>query len=149
MAMPTYMNLFMLGHLVPVNRPALSAILKSREQGSKYHSDYITEIEYCGDKTPCFELALGGLPEGVRWRIGRGCDGIEHAGVEFLLRTHDSGIAGVHASLGFSARDPGLFLMELNDQKLVCTVNGRDSCHGNQIIPLENTILIGDSLKEP
>jgi hypothetical protein len=55
----------MLDYLVPINYLALSAILISREQGSKYYLDYIIEIEYCRNKTPYFELALRGLLESI------------------------------------------------------------------------------------
>jgi hypothetical protein len=93
-----------LGYLVPANRPALLAISKAREEGSEYHTNFITEVEFreCAN-TPSFELALGGLPEhpSVDWRIGRGRNGVENKGVEFLLITEDSNIACVHASFDF------------------------------------------------
>jgi hypothetical protein len=142
---PMDRSALLLGYLVPSNRPALLAISKALEEGSAYQSSFITEIEFreCAN-TPCFELALGGLPEDVSWRIGRGCNGVPNRAVDFLLITNDSSIASVHASFGWIVQKPGLFLMVLNNERLTCTVNGRDFSHGDQIIPPENTILIGD-----
>jgi hypothetical protein len=136
-----------LAHLVPSNSPARLAISRAREEGSTYHSNFITNIEYRGcPSTPCFELALGGLPEhsGVSWRIGRGCNEFEHKGVDFLLVTDDDGIATRHASFGWTVYGPGLRLIVLNKEHKICTINGRDFNYGNLDIPLENTILIGD-----
>jgi hypothetical protein len=136
-----------LAHLVPSNSPARLAILRAREEGSTYHSNFITNIEYRGcPNTPCFELALGGLPEhsGISWRIGRGCHEFEHKGVDLLLVTDDDGIATTHASFGWTVYEPGLRLIVLNEEHKMCTINGRDFSCGNLDIPLENTILIGD-----
>jgi hypothetical protein len=143
---PLDRSALLLAHLVPCNRPARLAILKAREQGSTYHSNFITEIEYHGClNTPCFELALGGLPEqSVGWRIGRGCNESENQGVDLLLLTDDDGIASVHASFGWTIHKPGLLLIILNKQHMTCTINGREFSFGDQNIPLENTILIGD-----
>lgn len=91
---PIDRSALLLAHLVPSNRPARLAISKAREEGSTYHANFITEIEYRGcHNTPCFELALGGLPA-IEWRIGRGSDEFENDGVD------DEGIARVHASFG-------------------------------------------------
>jgi hypothetical protein len=126
--------------LVPSNRAAHLAILKAREEGSIYQTNFITEVEYRGyPHTPCFELALGGLPEhSVGWRIGRGCS------VDLLLVTADDGIDDVHASFGWNVHKPGLLLSILNKQQKWCTINGRDFSEGSESIPLQNTILIGD-----
>jgi hypothetical protein len=133
-----------LAYLVPSNRPARSAISKARQEQSTYHSNFITEIEYRGcPSTLCFELALGGLP-GVSWRIGRGCNELEDKGVDLLLVTDDDSIASVHASFGWTIHTHDLLLIILNEQHKPCTINGREFSYGNQPIPLENTILIGD-----
>jgi hypothetical protein len=141
---PMDRSALLLAHLVPSNSPARLAISRAREEGSMYHSNFITNIEYRGcPNTPCFELALGGLP-GVSWRIGRGCNEFEHEGVDLLLVTDDDGIATTHASFGWTIYEPGLRLIIFNEEHKICTVNGRDFSYGNQDIPLENTILIGD-----
>lgn len=131
-------------YLVPSNRPALLAISKTREEGSTYHRNFVAEIRYRGcPTTPCFELALGGLP-GVEWRIGKGADEFENNGVDLLLVTDDEDIASVHASFGWTIPEPGLRLIILNEKHKRCTINGHDFSYGNQAIPPKNTILIGD-----
>lgn len=141
---PIHRSALLLAYLVPSNRPARSAIFRAREEGSTYHSNFITEIEHRGcPGTPCFELALGGLPD-VSWRIGRGCNKLKDKGVDLLLVTDDDGIASVHASFGWTIHKPDLLLIILNEQQKACTINGREFCFGDQIIPSENTILIGD-----
>jgi hypothetical protein len=138
----------LLAHLVPSNRQARLAISKAREQGSTYHCNFIKEIEYRGClNTPCFELALGGLPEqehSVGWRIGTGCNEFENQGVDLLLLPDDNGIASIHASFGWTMHKPGLRLIMLNKQNKTCTINGHEFSYGDRNIPLENTILIGD-----
>jgi hypothetical protein len=141
---PIDRSALLLAYLVPSNRPARSAILRAREEGSTYHANFITEIKHRGcPNTPCFELALGGLP-GVSWRIGRGCNKLKDKGVDLLLVTDDDGIASVHASFGWTIHKPDLLLIIVNEQHKACTINGREFCFGDQTIPSENTILIGD-----
>jgi hypothetical protein len=129
-------------------RVARLAILKAREHGSTYHSNFITEIEYRGcPNTPCFELALGGLLEherSVSWRIGTGCNDFENQRVDFLLLTDDDGIASVHASFGWTIHKPRLLLIILNKQHKIYTINSRKFSYSDYNILLENSIYIGE-----
>tara|TARA_R110002003_G_scaffold572_9_gene20533 strand:+ start:2034 stop:2840 length:807 start_codon:yes stop_codon:yes gene_type:complete len=144
---PINHNFLPLACLIPSNRSARTAIDNTFREGSVYHSNFISHVNYRGcANTPCFELALGGLPEhsDLGWRIGRGSEDLENHGVDLLLATDDDSIARVHARFGWTVHQPNLLLIILNDQNKLCTINGRDFGKGCQCIPPENTILIGD-----
>ncbi|KAH8706089.1 hypothetical protein GQ44DRAFT_555896, partial [Phaeosphaeriaceae sp. PMI808] len=132
--------------LIPSNWPARAAIANAREAGSVYHSSFITDTEYRGDPhTPCFYLALGGLPDhlDVGWRIGRGYKSTEGDKVDPLLNTDDEDIAVLHARFGWTDQSPSFSLIIMSEQHNLCTSNGRDFSTGSRHIPFRNTVLIG------
>jgi hypothetical protein len=130
-----------IARLIPTNQLARLAVANACGYRSPYHSSFITKTEFRGDIEHCFQLSLSGLPE-FSWRIGKGYRWERNLGVDLLLDDADYyGVACCHALLIWDRGGAGFILATGSTR---CTINGEDFTNGGRIIPLNNTITLGE-----
>jgi hypothetical protein len=134
--------------LIPTNRPARSAIERTRARGSPHHASFLGETTFRDERTPCFDLSLNVLPQfpSIGWRIGSGRDQLQNRGVDLLLcnTSKDDNVAGIHARMGWVRGAVGFFLIADNARGKRCTINGDDFTNDRRCIPFKSTITLGE-----